>query len=103
MNRISRHISVKDLRKTYQRQIGEQKERTAKKLKEWQEAETERKQIEEAAKPYKSNWRDEIDLQESDWSPIAGSGPTNSASQSFSYSTPNFETCLLYTSDAADE
>ena len=92
MNRISRHISVKDLRKTRQRQIGEQKECTAKKLKEWQEAETERKQIEEAAKPYKSNWREEINLQESDWSPIAGSGPTNSASQSFSYSTPNIET-----------
>ena len=92
MNRISRHISVKDLRKTHQRQIGEQKEYAAQKLKEWQEAESERKQIEEAAKPYKSNWRDEIDLQESDWSPIAGSGPTNSASQSFSYSTPNSET-----------
>ena len=83
MNRISRHISVKDLRKTHQRQIGEQKERTAKKLKEWQEAETERKQIEEAAKPYKSNWRKE--LQESEWFPIPGSGPTNSASQSFEY------------------
>ena len=90
MNRISRHISVKDLRKTRQRQIGEQKERDAQKLKEWQEVEAERKQIEEAAKPCKSNWRKE--LQESDWSPIAGSGPTNSASQSFSYSIPNFET-----------
>ena len=83
MNRISRHISVKDLRKTRQRQIGEQKECTAKKLKEWQEAEIERKQIEEAAKPYKSNWRKE--LQESEWFPIPGSGPTNSASQSFEY------------------
>ena len=92
MSRILHHVGSKDFRRTRQRQIGEQKKYAAQKLKEWQEAESERKQIEEAAKPYKSNWRDEIDLQESDWSPIAGSGPTNSASQSFSYSTPNSET-----------
>ena len=29
------------------------------------------------------NWREEIDLKESDWTPISGSGPTNSASQTF--------------------
>ena len=33
----------------------------------------------------KSNWREEINLQESEWFSIPGSGPTNSASQSFQY------------------
>ena len=83
MSRILHHVGSKDFRRTRQRQIGEQKEYAAQKLKEWQEAESERKQIEEAAKPYKSNWRKE--LQESDWISVSGPGPTNSASQSFEY------------------
>ena len=83
MSRILHHVGSKDFRRTRQRQIGEQKEYAAQKLKEWQEAESERKRIEEAAKPYKSNWRKE--LQESDWISISGPGPTNSASQSFEY------------------
>ena len=33
----------------------------------------------------KTNWREEINLQESEWFSIPGSGPTNSASQSFQY------------------
>lgn len=60
MSRILRHVGNKDFRRTRQRQIGEQKERAAQKLKEWQEAEAERKQIEEAAKPFKSDWRKEF-------------------------------------------
>ena len=32
-----------------------------------------------------SDWREEINLQESEWSAISGSGPTNSTSQSFQY------------------
>ena len=85
MSRILRHVGNKDFRRTRQRQIGEQKERAAQKLKEWQEAEAERKQIEEIARPFKSDWREETQLQESEWFSIPGSGPTNSASQSFQY------------------
>ena len=85
MNRILRHVGNKDFKRTRQRQIDEQKECAAQKLKEQQKEELERKQIEEAAKPYRSNWREEINLQESEWSAISGSGPTNSAPQSFQY------------------
>ena len=82
MSRILRHVGNKDFKRTRQRQIDEQREIAAKKLKELQEAEEERRQIEEIARPYKSNWREEINLQESEWFSIPGSGPTNSASQS---------------------
>lgn len=57
MSRILHHVGRNDFKKTRQRQIGEQKERAAQKLKELQEAEAERKIIEEAAKPFKSDWR----------------------------------------------
>ena len=85
MSRILHHIGRNDLKKTRQRQIGEQKERAAQKLKESQEAEAkrkQRKQIKEAARPYKSNWREETQLQESDWRPLSGS-IANSTSQTF--------------------
>jgi len=84
MSRILRHVGNKDFRRTRQRQIGEQKERAAQKLKEWQEAEAERKQIEEIARPFKSDWREETQLQESDWTPVAGS-IANSSAQTFQY------------------
>jgi hypothetical protein len=83
MSRILHHVDRKDFKKTRQRQIGEQKECDAQKLKEWQEA--------EATRPYKSNWRKEINLQESDWTPVAGS-IANATAQTFSYSIPNFQT-----------
>ena len=86
MSRILRHVGNKDFRRTRQRQIGEQKELAAKKLKEWQEAEAERKQIEEIAKPFKSDWRS--NLTESEWYAISGSGPTNSTGQTFAYGDP---------------
>ena len=57
MSRILHHVGRNDFKKTRQRQIGEQKESAAKELKERQEAEAERKIIEEAAKPFKSDWR----------------------------------------------
>ena len=91
MSRILRHVGRNDFKKTRQRQVVEQKELAVKKLKEWQEAEAERKQIEEAAKPYKSDWREETQLQENDWTPVAGS-IANSSAQTFHYATPNFET-----------
>ena len=57
MSRILHHVGRNDFKKTRQRQIGEKKECAAKELKERQEAEAERKIIEEAAKPFKSDWR----------------------------------------------
>ena len=89
MGRLS--IKSKSFKEYYQNKI-DKKELAAQKLKEEQKKEFKKQQIEEAAKSYKYNWREEIKLQESSWSAILGSGPTNSASQSFSYSTPNFET-----------
>ena len=84
MSRILRHVGNKDFRRTRQRQIGEQKELAAQKLKEWQEEEAERKQIEEIARPFKSDWREETQIQESDWTPVAGS-IANSSAQTFQY------------------
>ena len=81
MSRILHHVGRNDFKKTRQRQIGEQKERAAQKLKEWQEAEAERKQIEEAAKPYKSNWRRENLREFGEWAPIETSGPTTALLQ----------------------
>ena len=60
MSRILRHVGNKDFKRTRQRQVDEQRELAAKKLKEWQEAEAERKQIEEEARPYKSDWRRDL-------------------------------------------
>jgi len=57
MSRILHHVGRNDFKKTRQRQISENKERAAQKLKELQEVEAERKIIEEAAKPFKSDWR----------------------------------------------
>ena len=73
MSRILRHVGNKDFKRTRQRQVDEQKERAALKMKEWQEAEAERRQIEEISRPFKSNWRKETQLQENDWTPVAGS------------------------------
>ena len=60
MSRILHHVGRNDFKKTRQRKIVEQKKLAAQKLKEWEEVETERKQIEEAAKPFKSDWRIEL-------------------------------------------
>jgi hypothetical protein len=43
--------------------------------------------------PLFSNWRNDVEvLKELNWSPTSGNGPTNSASQTFSYFQQNFET-----------
>ena len=84
MSRILRHVGNKDFKRTRQRQVDEQREIAAKKLKELQEAEEERRQVEEIARPYKSNWREETQLQENDWTPVAGS-IANSTAQTFEY------------------
>lgn len=81
MSRILRHVGYKDFQKTRQRQIGEQKELAAKKLKE----DAKRKELEEAARPYKSNWRRENLREFGEWAPIETSGPTNSTSTTFGY------------------
>ena len=60
MSRILHHVGRNDFKKTRQRKIVEQKKLAVQKLKEWEEVETERKQIEEAAKPFKSDWRIEL-------------------------------------------
>ena len=93
MSRILRHVGNKDFKRTRQRQVDEQREIAAKKLKELQEAEKERRQIQEIARPYKSNWREETQLQENDWTPVAGS-IANSTAQTFVYTGDN--TTLLH-------
>jgi|14BtaG_2_1085337.scaffolds.fasta_scaffold02916_1 hypothetical protein len=85
MSRILHHVGRNDFKKTRQRQIGEQKERAAQKLKELQEVEKERRQIQEEAKPFKSDWRRENLREFGEWAPIEGSGPTNSTSTTFGY------------------
>lgn len=91
MSRILRHVGHKDFQKTRQRQINEEKERAAKKLKELQKAEKERKKIEEAARPYKSNWREELLREFGEWIPVNGPGPTNSTAQTFGFSVGGFQ------------
>ena len=93
MSRILRHVGNKDFKRTRQRQVDEQKESAALKMKEWQEAEAERRQIEEISRPFKSDWRKETQLQESDWTPVAGS-IANSTGTTFVYTGDN--TTLLH-------
>lgn len=60
MSRILRHISAKDLKRTYQKKLSEQKKLAAKKLEEQQQEEKIRKEIEELSISFKSDWRSEI-------------------------------------------
>ena len=90
-----RRIDSKGFKEFHQKRLDEKKFFAEKKLQEEKKIlkeQKKRQEIKKVSDKKKSNWREEINLQESDWSPIAGSGPTNSASQSFSYSTPNLET-----------
>ena len=88
MKRILRHVGAKDFRKTHQRKLDEQRvlylERREKEIQE----EEQKKNIEEAAKPFKSDWRKEINLQESDWFPV-DRGIANSTVQTFSLYSPD--------------
>ena len=81
MSRILRHVGRNDFKKTRQRQVDEQKECAAKKLKE----EAKRKKLEEAVRPHKSNWRKENLREFGEWVPIETSGPANSTSTTFGY------------------
>ena len=79
MKTLLRHLEVKDLKETRQRQtVGNRLSQLEKKKKEIQEQEDK-----EFLEPFKSDWRST--LTESEWITISGSGPTNSASQTFGY------------------
>jgi hypothetical protein len=86
-SRILHHVGIKDFKRVRQRQIGEQKERAAKELKEWQEVEEQKKKREEELKQFKSDWRST--LTESEWYAISGSGPTNGTTQTFAFGDPD--------------
>ena len=90
-----RRIDSKGFKDFHQKRLDEKNFIANQKLQEEKKILKEKKkqeEIKEIVERLKSNWRDEIGLQESDWSSVAGSGPTNSTAQTFSYSTPNFET-----------
>ena len=59
------------------------KERAAKKIKE-EDNRKEAKAIQEIAKKYKSNWREEL-INEGEWQPVASGAPTNAVTQTFGY------------------
>ena len=59
------------------------KERAAKKIKE-ERIKEEVKAIQEIAKKYKSNWREEL-INEGEWQPVASGAPTNAVTQTFGY------------------
>jgi len=86
MGRISHHLKGKDYKKTHQRKLDEQRALYLEKREKEIQEEKQKKNIEEAAKPFKSDWRST--LTESEWYAIAGSGPTNSVSQTFAYGDP---------------
>jgi len=71
------------------------KERAAKKIKE-ENNRKEAKAIQEIAKKYKSNWREEL-INEGEWQPVASGAPTNAVTQNYGYfdggsPVPNSET-----------
>ena len=87
MNRFSRirhHVDIKDVKKRHL------EETSAKKLEE-KRLKEEVEQIKAEYEKKKSDWREELDLNESDWTPVTGS-IANSTSQTFTYSQPNFQT-----------
>jgi len=81
MSKILRHVGRKEFKKTHQKKLDEQKNLAAKKL----EEEKKIKQLEEVAKPLKSDWRRENLREFGEWAPIETSGPTNSTSTTFGY------------------
>ena len=83
-NRIRHHVDIKDVKKRHL-------EETAAKKLEKKRLKEEVEQIKAEYEKQKSDWRGELDLKESDWTPI-DSPITNSTSQTFTYSVPNFET-----------
>ena len=76
-SRILHHLDMKDVKKRHL------KERAAKKIKE-ERIKEEVKAIQEIAKKYKSNWREEL-INEGEWQPVASGAPTNAVTQTFGY------------------
>ena len=75
--RALHHLDMKDVKKRHL------KERAAKKIKE-ENNRKEAKAIQEIAKKYKSNWREEL-INEGEWQPVASGAPTNAVTQTFGY------------------
>jgi len=87
--RALHHLDMKDVKKRHL------KERAAKKIKE-ENNRKEAKAIQEIAKKYKSNWREEL-INEGEWQPVASGAPTNAVTQNYGYfdggsPVPNSET-----------
>ena len=86
MKRILRHVGAKDFRKTHQRKLDEQRALYLERREEEIQEEKQKKNIEEAAKPFKSDWRKEILKEFGEWVPIANAGgPTMGTSTTFGY------------------
>jgi len=60
MGRISHHLKGKDYKKTHQRKLDEQRALYLEKREKEIQEEKQKKNIEEAAKPFKSNWKKEL-------------------------------------------
>ena len=90
-----RRIDSKGFKEFHQKRLDEKKFFAEKKLQEEKKILKEQKrrqEIKKVSEELRYNWRDDIDLQESNWSPTTGSGPTNSIAQRFAYSLSNLET-----------
>jgi len=90
-----RRIDSKGFKEFHQKRLDEKKFFAEKKLQEEKKIlkeQKKRQEIKKVCEELRYNWRDDIDLQESNWSPTTGSGPTNSIAQRFAYSLSNLET-----------
>jgi len=90
-----RRIDSKGFKEFHQKRLDEKKFFAEKKLQEEKKIlkeQKKRQEIKKVSEELRYNWRDDIDLQESNWSPTTGSGPTNSIAQRFAYSLSNLET-----------
>ena len=90
-----RRIDSKGFKEFHQKRLDEKKFFAEKKLQEEKKIlkeQKKRQEIKKVSEELRYNWRDDIDLQESNWSATLGSGPTNSIAQRFAYSLSNLET-----------
>jgi hypothetical protein len=61
MNRILRHVNSNDFRRVFHKKLSEENKLAEIKLKEWEEEENIRKELEELLEPLKVNWREELE------------------------------------------
>ena len=61
MNRILRHVNSNDFRRVFHEKLSEENKLVEIKLKEWEEEENIRKELEELLEPLKVNWREELE------------------------------------------